>query len=93
MSDIRWQQQKIIAEAFYLSRVCSDLNGDVLPGSQDGDWNTANKILNHFEMPFKDSCWVQEEEDWNEYRRLLLPEYLEHVKSIKEEFDNETCGD
>lgn len=92
MSEIRWIQHKIIAEAFYLSRVCSDI-GDVLPGSQDGDWGVANKILNHFESPWKYSEWDKEEEDWHEYRRLLLPEYLEYVKSIKKEFDSDSCGD
>lgn len=83
MIEIRHQQQKIIAGKLYNQRVSLYRDSDNIPGSSDGDWKIAGNILDHFEAITKDEWWEKDEEDCGEYRRWLLPGYLEFIKAKK----------
>jgi predicted lipid-binding transport protein (Tim44 family) len=83
MGLIRFEQQSIIANAIYHKRLEAGLES----GDSDGDWSLAEKALNHFETPYRDSHWMYAEEDYDEYRKLFTKEYSEYIRVTKEDFE------
>ena len=80
---MRFKQQSILANAIYHKRIKCSLDS----GDSDSDWSLAEKALNHFETPYRDSYWMYVEEDYNEYRRLFTKEYSEYIQNLKKDFE------
>lgn len=61
------------------------------PGKQDAssDFKLAGRIMDHFECFIKTPEWYRDEEDFCEYRKYLLDEYMEYLKERYDDFQKD----